>query len=174
MSDRSAEARRKVEGLPTAREEQIMRLASAENPRSRRHDERTADRRQMWRCIPIEDIVGIRNAIIDSLAPTGEHVHEGQWCHPCVQHGSDAMLAGIAEAQAVHDSLAPVGLDVERLADAIVAAVRAERAPIGYKGDGWPAYWEKDRPATVLAVSSLAKRLAAEYARLTAESGEPG
>ena len=49
--------------------------------------------------------------IIDSLAPAG-HIHEGQWCHPCVQHGSDATFAGIAEAEAVR--LAPAGLDVER------------------------------------------------------------
>ncbi len=58
------------------------------------------------------------------------------------------------------------GLDVERLARALMTAVRAERAPIGGRGDGWPAYYERGLPATVLNVDLLAKAIAREYAAL--------
>lgn len=87
--------------------------------------------------------------------------------------GPDGPFAEHNRGTALRTETPAASLDVESLAEAIVIAVRAERAPIGYKGDGWPAYWEKDRPATVLVVTSLAKRLAVEYERLMAEGSEP-
>lgn len=30
-----------------------------------------------------------------------KHVHNGEWCAPCVAHAADLVLAGVAEAEAV-------------------------------------------------------------------------
>lgn len=48
-------------------EDEVMRRASSDNPKSRQHDERTADRRSMWRCVPIADVVGLRQEALATL-----------------------------------------------------------------------------------------------------------
>lgn len=39
------------------REERIMTLLSADNPKSRQHREDYADGYSAWRCIPVKDVV---------------------------------------------------------------------------------------------------------------------
>lgn len=53
----------------SAWEDEVMRLTSSDNPRSRRHDEDTPGRRSMWRCVPISDIAWLRNAALAQPAP---------------------------------------------------------------------------------------------------------
>lgn len=50
---------------PSQAEELAMRLASSDNPRSRQHDEKNGKNRRMWRCVPISDIVHMREAWIE-------------------------------------------------------------------------------------------------------------
>ena len=45
-------------------EDEVMRRLSSDNPRSRRHDERAADTRSAWGCIPISDVVDARAALL--------------------------------------------------------------------------------------------------------------
>lgn len=52
-----------------ARVDEIMRLTSSDNPRSRQHNEDTPTRRQMWRCVPISDVAWMREAAIRADTP---------------------------------------------------------------------------------------------------------
>ena len=91
--------------------------------------------------------------------------HEATHCEAEMCGGPCIVLGLVGD----DEELTPVpdtALDVDRLAHALVVAVRSERAPIGGRGDGWPAYWEKGIPATVLNVDRLAAAIAREYAAL--------
>ncbi len=90
---------------------------------------------------------------------TTAHIESSEWV-PALR---DALAS---------DATPSTGLDVERLAEALVVAFRSERAPIGGRGDGWPAYWERGLPATVLNVDLLALAIAREYAALSASPTE--
>jgi hypothetical protein len=62
-------------------------------------------------------------------------------------------------------------LDVERLARALIEAVRevGTRNRPDLPDDGWPAYWTSHDEASVLLVSDLAESIAAAYVRLASE-----
>ena len=54
----------------------------------------------------IDCVLDIEAAALATRASAGpEHVHTGQWCRPCVLHGSDVTLEGMAEAQRVKAEL---------------------------------------------------------------------
>ena len=64
--------RQSAETALSAAFDDIMRRMSSDNPRSRQHDERTTDRRQVWRCIPIADAVVAREALLAALPASTE------------------------------------------------------------------------------------------------------
>ena len=56
---------------------------------------------------PDDEDYALADALHDAIIAiaTSEHVHTGQWCRPCVLHGSDVTLEGMAEAQRVKAEL---------------------------------------------------------------------